>query len=418
MAETDSMLSPYRVLDLADETGVMCGKILADLGADVIKIEPPCGDTSRKIGPFYKDDPDPEKSLFWFSYNTNKRGVTLDIETTDGQEIFKKLVKKADIVVETFPPGYLKKFGLSYKDLEKINPKLILVSITPFGQAGPWKKYKAPELVAWALGGTMYTWGDADRPPTHISHHSQAHYHTGAIAAFGALSAVFFREATGVGQQLDVSIQEAAARTASPGGVTSSWDLQKKNRQRGGAMQDNPNLKVRQVLPCKDGYVNWRWTTGPNAKRFQQPFIVLLNREGMANDFINSVNFDTLDFTKATQDVVDKLEEVAVNFFMKHTKAELYAEALKHNIQLYPVATTKDITENIQLEDRKFWVKVKHPELGTDLSYPGPWIKTSDAPIKITRRAPLMGEHNREIYGGELGISKEELTILKQTKVI
>ena len=129
----ESMLGPYRVLDLSDEKGLLCGKILGDLGADVLKVEKPSGDSARKLGPFYHDEPDPEKSLFWFALNTSKRGVTLDIDTADGREIFKKLVKKADFVIETFKPGYLESLGLGYKDLEKINPAVILVSITPFG---------------------------------------------------------------------------------------------------------------------------------------------------------------------------------------------------------------------------------------------------------------------------------------------
>ncbi|MEE8419571.1 MAG: CoA transferase, partial [Dehalococcoidales bacterium] len=140
--KSEGMLSPYRVLDLTDEKGLLCGKILGDLGADVIKIERPGGDPARRLGPFYKNEPDPEKSLFWFALNTSKRGITLDIETAGGQEIFKQLVKGADFVIESFSPGYLDKLGLGYPALEKINPGLILVSITPFGQTGPYRDWK------------------------------------------------------------------------------------------------------------------------------------------------------------------------------------------------------------------------------------------------------------------------------------
>ncbi|MFC1948616.1 CoA transferase [Chloroflexota bacterium] len=161
----DGMLSPYRALDLTDEKGLLCGKILADLGADVIKIERPGGDPARNIGPFYHDEPDPEKSLYWFAYNTSKRGITLDIETTDGKEIFKQLVKNADFIIESFPPGYLDSIGLGYSALEKIKPDIILISITPFGQTGPYKDYKTSDIVAWAMGGEMAPFGDPDRPP-------------------------------------------------------------------------------------------------------------------------------------------------------------------------------------------------------------------------------------------------------------
>src|SRR3989304_4246953 len=163
--DAESMLSSYRVLDLADEKGLICGKILGDLGADIIKVEKPGGDLARRLGPFYHDDPDPEKSLFWFSLNTSKRGITLNIESVDGREIFKRLVKTADFVIESFPPGYLDKLGLGYFDLEKINPGVILVSIAPFGQTGPYRDWKTADIVAWAMGGNMAPWGEPDRPP-------------------------------------------------------------------------------------------------------------------------------------------------------------------------------------------------------------------------------------------------------------
>ncbi len=210
--ETEGMLSPYRVLDLTDEKGLLCGKMLGDLGADVIKIERPGGDPARNMGPFYHDEVDPEKSLFWFAFNTSKRGITLDIETTDGQEVFKKLSKTADIVIESFSPGYLDKLGLEYTALEKINPQIIMVSITPFGQTGPYKDYKTSDIVAWAMGGRMQTIGDPDRRPLRISHHSQCYVHAGMEAAVGAMLALYYREMTGEGQQVDVSIQDCVAR--------------------------------------------------------------------------------------------------------------------------------------------------------------------------------------------------------------
>ena len=163
------MLGPYRVLDLTDEKGLLCGKIPGDLGADVIKVERPGGDPARNTGPFYHNEADPEKSLFWFAYNTSKRGITLDIETTDGQDIFKKLVKTADFVIESCPPGYMDRLGLSYSALERVNPGIIMVSITPFGQTGSYRDYKAPDIVAWAMGGIMYINGNADSPPVRVS---------------------------------------------------------------------------------------------------------------------------------------------------------------------------------------------------------------------------------------------------------
>ena len=163
------MLGPYRVLDLTEGGCMVGGKILADLGADVIKIEPPGGSKSRNIGPYYKDIPDPNKSLYWFAYNTNKRSITLNIEAADGRELFRRLVKDADIVMETFPPGYLGNLDLNYDKLCATKPDIIVASVTPYGQTGPKAHYQGSELTAWASGGCLYVMGDPDRPPVWIS---------------------------------------------------------------------------------------------------------------------------------------------------------------------------------------------------------------------------------------------------------
>ena len=154
------LLEPYRVLDLCDERGLLAGKILADLGADVIQIEPPGGSSARNVGPFYGDDPHPDKSLFWWAYSANKRSITLDLEQRDGQALLEKLVAEADFLIESFPPGYLEKLSLAYEHLASINPRLVMVSITPFGQDGPYSHYQATDIVGMALGGFMYLTGD------------------------------------------------------------------------------------------------------------------------------------------------------------------------------------------------------------------------------------------------------------------
>ena len=163
--EITSLLPKIRVLDLTDEKGFLCGKILGDLGADVIKIEKPGGDPSRRIGAFYHDIPDPEKSLYWFAYNNNKRGITLSIETRRGQDIYKELIRNADIIIESFPPGYMDQLGLGYSMCSEMNPRLIMISITPFGQTGPYRDYKGCDIVCMAMSGFMYICGDGDKPP-------------------------------------------------------------------------------------------------------------------------------------------------------------------------------------------------------------------------------------------------------------
>ncbi|MFC1874183.1 CaiB/BaiF CoA transferase family protein [Chloroflexota bacterium] len=422
--EAKGMLSPYRVLDLTDEKGLLCGKLLGDFGADVIKVEKPGGDPARNLGPFYHDDPDPEKSLFWYAYSNNKRGITLDIETADGQGLFKRLVKDADFVIESFPPGYMDKLGLGYPALEKVNPGVIMVSISPFGQTGPYKDYKAPDIVAWAMGGMMYISGDPDRPPVRISYHSQAYLHVSVEAAAGAMSALHYRETSGGGQWVDVSIQEAVAQSV----AFYLWDIEQFIGRRRGAGQfdfaspqsgsQTTRFRVMRRWPCKDGYVTWFLWFGPMAKRHNPQLVKWMESEGLADDFLKNFDWSTFDATTATQETIDRISEPIASFFRTRTKVKLHEGAAKHGIALAPVYSAADILESIQLADRGYWVEVSHPEIGTSITYPGVFTHTSEAPPKISRRAPLIGEHNYDIYHKELCISDEDLIILKEAKVI
>lgn len=406
------VLSQYRVLDLAGEQGLFCGKVLGDLGADVLKIEPPRGDPARRIGPFFHDEPHPEKSLFWLAYNTSKRGITLNLETADGRDLFKKLVKTADFVIETYSPGYMDKLGLGYSDLDKLKPGIILVSITPFGQTGPYSQWKAPDIVAWGMGGEMAPFGDPDRPPFHISYHSQAYLNAGADGAMGALMALYKRNATGEGDHVDVSIQEAVVQCTEH--ITSGWDLRKAVRKRGGMVAGaNVRTQLTRLWKCKDGYVSWFFWGGVMSERTNIPLVKWMESEGMADDYIS--NFDWSKFgNDTTQNEINKIEAPTAKFFLAHTKAELFAGALKTNTQVYPVNTQEDVLVDEQLAARHFWTEIEHPELNTTLKYPGAFTTTNEAPPRVTRRAPRLGEHNLEIYEGELGYSKENLAALKQ----
>lgn len=220
----DSLLTGCRVLDLADEKGLLCGKLLGELGADVIKIERPGGDRARNIGPFYKDIPHPERSLFWFFTNLYKRGITLSIETPEGRKIFKRLVETADFVVESFEPGYMERIGLGYSDLEKINPRIIMTSITPFGQTGPYAHYNATDIVGVSLGGMVYISGEIDRQPNRISS-PQFYFLGGLHGATGSMVAHYHRELTGEGQHVDVSCQQAVVLSLMV--VAEIWDMLK-----------------------------------------------------------------------------------------------------------------------------------------------------------------------------------------------
>jgi crotonobetainyl-CoA:carnitine CoA-transferase CaiB-like acyl-CoA transferase len=426
------MLAPYRVLDLTDEKGHLAGKLLADFGADVIKIEKPGGDASRMIGPFYHDEPDPEKSLFWWAYNTSKRGITLDIETTSGQEIIKQMVHTADFLIESFSPGYMGKLGLGYSELEKLNPGLIMISITPFGQTGRYKNYRDSAMVCAAMGGVMDQFEDVDRPPTWIGHHSQGYLLGSMEAAGGAMMALYYRGTTGKGQHVDVSIQEAVGRqpsarkkselaflaslmTPSKKDVEKSGKVEKKGRTGGGTFVQP--TRIRRIWPCKDGYVILLWWAGINAKRWNMPLVNWIDSDGMAG-YLKEFDWDDFNWSTVTQDEIDRMEEPTLEFFRKYTKAEILEGALKFKAMVYPVSTSVDTLQNVQLKGRNFWEEVEHPELGKTITYPGNFGIFSETPAKISRRAPLIGEHNKEIYGKELGLSSSEILALKQSGVI
>ncbi len=409
------MLSPYRVLDLADEKGLLCGKVLGDLGANVIKVERPGGDTARSLGPFYHDEPDPEKSLFWFAYNTSKRGITLNIETADGREIFRRLAARTDFVIETFSPGYLDRLGLGYAVLESVNPRLILVSITAFGQTGPYKDYQTSDLVAWAMGGEMELMGDPDRPPFRISHHSQAYLHAGADGATGALAALSQRWATGHGQHVDVSVLESVAQCTENG--TFIWDIWQEMRKRGEDARGG-NHRATRIWPCQDGYVSWSHGGGRSRLAPSLPLVKWMEEEGFGDDYLRTFDWMRSNFNETTQDEMDHIEAPTARFFLAHTKAELLKGAIERQVMLYPVATAPDLLENAQLNARGFWVDIEHPELGARLKYPGAFAVSSEAPPRIARRAPLIGEHNIEVYEGEFGIPRDRLVALMQAGVI
>jgi benzylsuccinate CoA-transferase BbsE subunit len=408
----DLPLSPYRVLDLTSEKGYFCGKILADLGADVIKIEPPEGDPGRNVGPFYHGQQDKEKSLLFFAYNTNKRGITLNLQTHEGQEIFKRLAKTADFVIESFHPGYMDKIGLGYSVLKDVHPRVIMVSITPFGQHGPYKDWKASDIVAIAMGGLSHITGSPDRPPARVSV-DQAYVIAGTQGAMGAMIAHYYREATGKGQYVDTSTQESVVLSALT--VPQAWDLQKFIWPREGAFMSRARKRVRHLWPCKDGYIAWRLFTGGLGVK-TRAMVDWMKSQGKAGE-LAEINWQELDLLTVPEGKFYHWQELFGEFFKTHTKAELCREALARGIVLIPASTPKDLLADPQLEARDYWEEVEHPELGTTLTYPGALYKSTEVKWKF-RRAPLIGEHNREIYEGELGFTEERLAAFKQSGVI
>ena len=421
MAATDrkaGLLSPYRVLDLSNELGFLCGKILGDLGADVIKIEPPGGDPARRFGPFYGDQPDPEKSLFWFGFNNNKRGITLNLESARGRELFAQLVAKADFVIETFTPGYLDSLNLGYTALAKINSRLVLTSITPFGQTGPYSKFKASDIEIMALSGCMSLTGDPDRPPLRVTF-PQSYGWTSSYAAMGALIAHYHRELTSEGQQVDVSAQACLLWAFSH--AHTFWDLNRQVEKRAGSFMTGRSItgaKMRVFWPCQDGYLNFIIYGGEAGRRTNQALVEWMDSKGMAPDSLKQKDWKAFDIAQVGQEEIDRMEEPIESFFKGVTKAEFFKEVVKRQMLGYPVASVKEIFADPQHEARSFWQTIEHPELQTSFEYPGGFAKFSDGACRIWRPAPLIGEHNQEIYGQELGMSPAKIAELQKQGVI
>ena len=417
----DLPLRPYRALDLTEGGVNWCGKVMADLGADVIKVEPPGGSPTRSRGPFYKDNPHPERSLLWASYCLNKRGITLALETRDGQDLFKRLVAKSDFVLESFTPGYLDGLGLGYDQLKETNPGVILTSVTPFGQSGPHAKFKATDLITWSMGGMQYISGDNDRPPVRISF-PQAELHGGAQGAAGSMLALWHRQQTGRGQRVDVSMQVAVIWTLM--NAISFPLLHKESVERAGPLRKMGFLVMRNVYPCKDGYISTLIVGGALGARSTSALVRWMDEDGMAPDFMIERDWAAWDFAAIAGQGEEGLKDVRAiekhiaSFFIIKTKAELYERAITDRILLAPCNTVEDLMESPQLQARDFWLEVYHPEFEASVSYPGPFIKLSETPMQTNRRAPLIGEHNEEVYITELGLSREELAQLKGRAVV
>ncbi|MDO8567340.1 MAG: CoA transferase [Dehalococcoidales bacterium] len=403
---------------MTDNTAFLCGKILADLGAEVVKIEKPGGDPARMQGPFFKDKPGPNHSLTWLAYNAGKKGITLDIEAKRGQEIFKGLATKADIVVESFAPGYLDKIGLGYKALSLVNPKMILTSITPFGQEGPYRDYKASSLVLQGACGFMYITGDPDRPPVQTSFplpYLQAC--TQAVAA--TMVAYYCLQKTGQGQHVDVAAQHSSVLWGL--NAIATWQLDHRNLHRAGQFRAGrlrAGANPRYIWKCKDGYVAFNVGGGGGIyPRVLTALMKWMDEEDKRDDFLKQIDWYKLDMSKVDREYLACLEKPIADFFMSHTKAELYEGSVQRRVMLYPVQTFKDIAASPQLKSRDFWVEIEHDELGVSVIYPGPFTKSSLCQVGTKKRAPLVGEHNEEVYG-EAGLSKPEMAKLRQSGVI
>jgi crotonobetainyl-CoA:carnitine CoA-transferase CaiB-like acyl-CoA transferase len=412
----DLPLSPYRVLDLTEGGCNLAGKILGDLGADVIRIEPPGGSNTRCHGPFFRDEVHPETSLFWFAFNVNKRGITLSLETSDGQSLFRRLVAEADIVVEPHGRRVMRPLGLSYDDLSREQPSLIWATLTGFGEDGPYSGFQSTDMVLWAMSGLQYATGDPDRPPVRISV-PMAEAVTGAHAASGIMHALWYRIRTGEGQRVDVTGQIA---TMTANMAVSAYATSETPIKREGEFRDVGYTRMRQLYKCKDGYVACFLMQGKWGAEFNARLATWMTEDGHAPDYFT--DFDWAAWTPGVkmikgladeaEEEVRMVEEPVQAFFETKTKHEVFERALEYQLLLAPVLTSADLHEWEHLRQRGFWETVEHPELGVSIDYPGAFIKMSESPVTLRRRAPLIGEHNREIYVDELGLSDADLAAL------
>jgi benzylsuccinate CoA-transferase BbsE subunit len=396
-------LTGYRVLELCDAKGVLCTKIMADLGADVITIEPPEGASRRHQGPFYHDRVDPERSLGFWYFHTNTRSITLNLETPDGQELFRQLVQTADVLVETCPPGFLDRLRLGYTHLHALHPALVMTSITGFGSTGPYSHYQAADIVGLAMGGLMYLCGEPDGSPVPPGG-MQANHLAALNGVTGTLIALWHREQTGVGQHVDVSMQAAVANTLET--THQTYDFNREVRRRFGHRRE----AAAYILPCRDGYIALLC-----ASKLGWPQLVGWMQDEGCGDAVSDERLldDVYRFEHEAE-----VHEILQAFFATKTKQEIYAEAQRRRLPLAPVNTPRDLAESPQLQARDFFVELEHPELAATVRYPGAPYTLSETPWRLRSRPPGLGEHNVDIYGQELGLSHDDLTALRAAGII
>ena len=383
-------------------SGPFCAKILADLGAEVIKIEKPeLGDDSRKEEPFLRDIPGIERSGLFQYLNMNKLGITLNLETSTGKKIFSELLKNADIFVENNPPKKMKRLELTYRYVKQINPRIVMTSITPFGQTGPYKDYKGGELIIEHMGGVGYQSArevDISQEPIKLPAHIFS-FQAGLSASVATVGALFHQSVTGLGTYLDVSEQESIIQNLH---AILRYYYNKQIVSRTDVLDRAPS----HILPCKDGYIHHANMEESEWWRFV---------ELMGNpDWADSELFKDA----ATRSLYwDALRPLLLDWTMEHTMDEIYRGSQERGSAIGAVYTAKEMLNDRQMAARGFFVEVEHPENGK-LKYPGVPYRFSGIPREAPAAAPLLGQHNEEIYCGRMGYTKHDLIKFKEAGVI
>jgi benzylsuccinate CoA-transferase BbsE subunit len=411
-------LRGYRVLDLADEVGALCGKMFADLGADVVKVEPPGGCPSRRIPPLLDERAGPEDSCFFQAVAAGKRSVIIDLGQAEGRELLSLLAEAADFLIESFPPGYLDSIGLSYDALAAGNPRLIYTCVTPFGDRGPGATWTAADIVGWAAGGMMAMMGAPRRPPLQVGV-PQAFSHGASEAAVASMLAHLERERSGLGQKVVVSMQ--AANVWATNAETAFPVLEGRSLARSGIIP--AGMPRTSIYRCADGYVQLMVGGG----MFLSTTVGLLDwlaEFGPVPDVVAAIDFATWTPQRFRSGDPGFLAELAAcnaaisDLLLRVTKAQIVSRSDANGWVVAPVSTMADVACDRQLAARNFYQQVEHPGLGRDLTLAGPFARLSGSPAPPARRAPILGEHTAEVLQGELGLTAAEFAALEAAGVI
>lgn len=420
-------LSPYRVLDLTNERGLLAGKLFADLGADVIQVEPVGGSSARQAGPLIDDGLGGERSFYWDAYACNKRGITCNLDSEQGQELFRRLCLTADFLFESETPGTMERRGLSYEALHKINPRLIYTTVTPFGSQGPKASYAESEIIVWAAGTALYSNRDGDRPPLRVSV-PQAYLHAAADAAGGAMIAHFARLRSGQGQHVEISAQESVGQATLSGILGAAVNDQAYERLAQGPrstrvidQSGSGSVLRRTKWLVKDGYLEMHLTMGPSVGKFTNNLLAWMREEGAIDDGLASLDWGSIPMLLRSGEVsfeqVEQTYKAVAVFLQRYTKQELMAVALQRKLLLAPISTTADLGASPHLAAREFWLDVED-NAGQKRRLPGPFAHVTIDAFTLGRAAPLPGEHNSAVYMELPGLAAEALRMLEEQGVV
>jgi crotonobetainyl-CoA:carnitine CoA-transferase CaiB-like acyl-CoA transferase len=383
-------LTDLRVIDLSSNVaGPLCTKLFADFGADVIKVESPLGDDqARRLGPFSDDEENPETSGMFLYLNSNKRGITLNLGSQQGVSLCRELISAADVVVESFRPGAMEGMGLGFHDLEDLRPGIILTSITPFGQTGPWRDHQATDLVEYAASGLSYVNGLEGREPLK-SPGSESYYHAGLSAFAGTMTAICSRDRSGNGEHIDVSILEAATSIFGPQLLASQYSGSPPRRR---SLNGPAGL-----YPCKDGYVSLNVRHEPT----WQFMWLFFGEPEKADDPRFATQEDRRRRSK-------ELEELLLPYLAQYTREELFHGLSPLRILVGMALDVTDVVNDPHLQERGFFTQSDHPVAG-EVDLPGAPFKMSLTPWQLKSPSPILGQHNQEVFAGILGHSPEEI---------